>query len=73
MKMSEAITTGIMDGERVLEDSYPVNCGYLYVADEKVIRSEISGTVADLKQDIDVKEIRNCNIGDRNLWVCALY
>jgi len=38
--------------ERILENDYPVNWGYLYVADNRIIRSDIQGTIADLKRDL---------------------
>ena len=38
---------GVMDGETVLNDNYPVYGDYLYVADEKVVRSDVFGTVRD--------------------------
>lgn len=54
--------------ERVLEDDYPVKVGFLYVADDKVIESDITGTVMELKMLLKVKEIKNCDIGGRDLW-----
>lgn len=48
--------------EPILPDDYPVYWDYLYVADERVIRSDIRGTIADLKRDIGAKEIRRCDI-----------
>jgi hypothetical protein len=38
--------------ERFLEDDYSVNWGYLYVCDGMVVRSDIRGTVKDLKYDL---------------------
>ena len=38
--------------ERELENNYPVHFDYLYVCDGKVVRSDIDGTVADLKRDL---------------------
>ena len=52
--------------EPVLPDDYPVYGDYLYVADGKVIRSDLHGlTVADLKRDVGAKEIRRCDIYGR--------
>ncbi len=45
--------------ERVLEDDYPVNWDYLYIADGKIIVSDIQGTIKDLKSDIGASEITN--------------
>ncbi len=38
--------------ERVLEDDYPVHYEFLYVCDGKVVKSDIKGTVLDLKRDL---------------------
>ena len=57
--------------ERVLEDDYPVYWDYLYVCDGKVIKSDIQGTVKDLKKDLrsyyklEAKEITTCDIEGR--------
>jgi len=59
---------GIVDGEEVLPDDYKVYGDYLYVADAKVIRSDVFGTVRDLKRDTGAKEIRNCKMGARGLF-----
>lgn len=37
---------------RILEDDYPVFYSYLYMADGKIIQSDICGTISDLKRDI---------------------
>jgi hypothetical protein len=51
--------------ERVLPDDYPVHYDYLYVADGKVVRSDIQGTIRHLKRDLNAKEITNCDIFGR--------
>ena len=51
--------------ERVLADDYPVFWDYWYVVDGKVIKSDIKGTVADLKRDLRAQEIKNCDIVGR--------
>ena len=57
--------------ENILPDDYPVYGNYLYVCDKKVIRSDVFGTVADLKRDLrnfyklEAKEITNCDIDGR--------
>lgn len=38
--------------ENELEDDYPVYWDYFYVCDGKVIRSDIQGTVRQLKNDL---------------------
>lgn len=39
--------------EDILDDDFKVHWDYLYVADGKVIRSDIRGTVADLRRDLE--------------------
>ena len=64
-ELSETNVTGFSD-ENILEDDYPVYCGYCYVCDGKMMRSQITGCVKDLKKD-GVKEVRRCNIVDRTV------
>lgn len=58
--------------ERELPDNYPVYWDYLYVCDDKVIKSDVKGTVLDLKRDLrsfykmEAKVITNCDIFGRN-------
>jgi len=35
-----------------LDDNYPVYWDYVYVVDENIIRSDIQGTILDLKRDL---------------------
>jgi hypothetical protein len=51
--------------ERVLPDDHPVYWDYLYVADGKVIKSDIQGDVRRLKLALGVSEIKNCDIYGR--------
>ncbi|MBI2124459.1 hypothetical protein HYT92_01580 [Candidatus Pacearchaeota archaeon] len=57
--------------EHTLPDSYIVYPNYLYVCDGKVVRSDIEGTVADLKRDLrehfklEAKEICSCDATGR--------
>jgi len=53
--------------ERVLPDDYPVHAGYSYVADGKVIVSDVWGTVLDLRRDTGAAEIKNCDLFGRDL------
>lgn len=53
--------------EPILEDNYPVFYGYWYVADDKPVRSDVQGTVRDLKRDLKAKEIRRCDTVARKL------
>jgi hypothetical protein len=53
--------------EYVLDDNYPVNWDFIYIADNDIIRSNIKGTVLDLKRDTKAKEIRRCDIVKRGL------
>lgn len=51
--------------ERELPDDYPVYWDYLYVADGTVIRSDIQGTIRQLKHDVGAKVITSCDIEGR--------
>jgi hypothetical protein len=70
------ILSGIVDGETVLLDSHPVYWDYLYVVDDnggKVIRSDIQGSIRQLKADLqrqgfEAKNIYNCNMSARNFF-----
>ena len=53
--------------EQILEDDYPVYAGYAYVADKKVVISDISGTVLSLKRYLRANEITNCDLVGRDL------
>jgi hypothetical protein len=55
------------DNEPVLQDDYPVYCDYFYVADGKVIRSPVEGTVHHLKRALGAFVIQRCNAVARNL------
>jgi hypothetical protein len=54
--------------EPVLDDGYKVYGDYLYVADGKVIRSDVFGTVRDLKRATGAKEIRRCDMSGRDFF-----
>jgi hypothetical protein len=62
---------GVVLNETELENDYPVNLDYLYVCDGKVVKSDIQGTVADLKRDLrshrklEAKVITTCDIEGR--------
>lgn len=64
------VLDGVLETETVLADDYPVHWGYLYVCDAWVRVSPIGGgrTVADLKRELNVKEVRSCDIASRHLW-----
>ncbi len=53
--------------EPVLDDDYLVYFGYLYVADGRVIESDIKGTVARLKVHLGATEIKRCDIVGRQV------
>lgn len=53
--------------EPVLDDDYPVYGDYVYVADGKPIRSDVFGTVRDLRRDTGAKEIRRCDLVGRGI------
>ena len=60
--------------ERELDNDYPVYWDYLYVADGRLIISDIQGTVLDLKRDLkkrglSCEVITSCDIeGRRKLY-----
>jgi len=54
--------------EPILPDDYPVYASYCYVADGRVVRSMVSGSVRDLKRDIPAEEIRSCDLSGRDLF-----
>ena len=62
---------GVVLSETELENDYPVYWDYLYVCDGKVVKSDIQGTVADLKRDLrshrklEAKVITTCDIEGR--------
>jgi hypothetical protein len=74
-RKAEMILTGIVDGEEVLPDDYPVIWDYLYVVDDnggKVFKSDIKGTVIELKYNLRRKgyqaiNIYTCNTVKRNI------
>ena len=51
--------------ERILDNDYPVFWDYYYVCDDKVVVSNIQGTVLDLKRDLKCKEVKSCDIEAR--------
>jgi len=53
--------------EPTLPDTYPVFPTYWYVVDGNPIRSEIEGTVGDLRRRVDGNEIRRCDAIGRDL------
>ena len=58
--------------EPLLDDEHPVYAGYLYVADDKVVESMITGTVAKLRRDLETHgrsagAIRRCDMVSRGL------
>jgi hypothetical protein len=42
---------GVVLNETELENDYPVYWDYLYVCDGKVVKSDVQGTIADLKRE----------------------
>lgn len=51
--------------EPILEDDYPVYGDYLYVVDGRVVRSDVFGTVRDLKRSTGGATVRRCDISGR--------
>ena len=65
-------TDTLHSNEEVLPDDYPVHAGYPYVRPSGVdghawFVSMVSGTVRDLKRDVNATEIRRCNMAARGL------
>lgn len=62
---------GVVLSETELPNDYPVYWDYLYVCDGKVVKSDIQGTIADLKRDLrshrklEAKVITTCDIEGR--------
>lgn len=54
--------------EPILQNDYQIYAGYMYVADSEVIKSDVFGTVKDLKIKYGYGEIRRCDIKSRNLF-----
>lgn len=48
--------------EKILPDDYPVFADYVYVVDGKPVRSDVFGTVRDLKRNTGGKEVRRCDL-----------
>ena len=51
-----------LKNEVVLEDSYLVHQGYVYIMDGVVRRSTINGDVGKLKVEMGVQKIRKCSL-----------
>jgi hypothetical protein len=54
--------------EPVLENDYPVYFGYCYVCNGVAINSPVAGTVADLKRNLNVQEVRRCDMAGRGFF-----
>jgi hypothetical protein len=75
-KRKEMKLTGIMEGEDILSDEDIVHWDYCYVIDDnegKVVRSNISGTVRQLKRDLQslgykAETVRRCEMGKRKMF-----
>ena len=54
----------LLSCETILPDDYPIYGGYVYIGDMKFFVNNIlvRGTVADLKREYKLKEIRKCDI-----------
>lgn len=66
--MTDKILIGVVGGEHVLDDDYPIYGDYLYVVDGQVVISDYHDiTAKQFKRILNAKEIRNCNMFGRNL------
>ena len=64
-KRQTILATGILPSERILEMSFPVYFDYMYVIDDHggmVIKSDIEGTIANLKMDLRKKGYKAENV-----------
>lgn len=62
----------LLSRETILPDDYPIYGGYIYIGDMKFFVNNIlvRGTVADLKREYKLKEIRRCYIfGHKSLCI----
>lgn len=64
------ILDGILPGEEILPDDYPVHWDYFYVCDAKVRVSPIGGgsTVRHLKTALGITEVRSCDMAARGFY-----
>lgn len=51
--------------EQILDDSFIVFKGFIYLVDHQPQRSPITGTVGDLKRMMSACEVRRCDIAGR--------
>ncbi len=62
----------LLSCETILPNDYPIHGGYVYIGDMRFFVNNIlvRGTVADLKREYKLKEIRICDtFGHRNLKI----
>ena len=55
-------------GEHILPADYPVYSGYIYLVDGVPTKSDNTCLCQDFKRDHSAKEIRNCNLAERDLF-----
>jgi hypothetical protein len=51
--------------EQLLDDSFIVFEGFIYLVDNRPQRSPITGTVEGLKRELSAHEVRRCDISGR--------
>jgi hypothetical protein len=51
--------------EQLLDDSFIVFEGFIYLVDNRPQRSPITGTVEALKRELSAREVRRCDIAGR--------
>lgn len=56
------------ESETVLSDDYPIYIEHFYIIDGDIALSQIKGSVKDLKDRYNIKEIRRCDIVKRGLY-----
>ena len=52
----------LLETETILPDDYPVHPLFVYIADMKLVRCPLEGTVGQWKKTEEIKEIRRCEI-----------
>lgn len=53
--------------EPILQNEYPVYLGYFYICDGEVQVAPMDGDVSTLKEILECREVRRCDIVARNL------
>lgn len=63
MRLGDRVTP--LESETVLDNDYPVHWDYVYIVDGVLVRSDVQGTVRDLKRDRNGLEVRRYDMAKR--------